>query len=321
MEYTVEYQTDSCKGPSLTQISQTQGWVEYLNSKGRVYYLPELDSKTYQSRQQILINRLQDCVNSDDGYIGWVSHLAQQRVAADFVMPIFGVIDLSQESTIVQCGNSRLDACIMCGIPFDKIHMIAFSKSCDLVPPPAKVIHSTQQFNDLFGLAQIDYRIVFKETTTSDIVFLNSILRYTMYDTADQLQFFRSADQECKNFWQKFQQENGKFKIQIHGTPETKQYIGQSNLFEIEYIERNSSDWEFSYGMMLGEFNKQSQIKDYTPRLQLWLYDVTEPVVIELMIPWMSSLYNFYKTQNEKAVIIDNFNHASGICSIGNWVQ
>jgi hypothetical protein len=142
-----------------------------------------------------------------------------------------------------------------------------------------------------------------------------------MYDTADQLQFFRSADQECKNFWQKFQQENGKFKIQIHGTPETKQYIGQSNLFEIEYIERNSSEWEFSYGMMLGEFNKQSWIKDYTPKLQLWLYDVTEPVVIELMIPWMSSSYNFYATQNQKAVIIDNFNHAGGIHSIGNWVQ
>jgi len=321
MEYIVEYKTDSCQGPSLTQINQTQGWVEYLTSKGQVYYLPELDPKTYQSRQQTLVNRLQDCINSDDGYIGWIGHLAQQRLAADFVMPIFGVIDLSQESTIIQCGNSRLDACIICGIPGRKISMIAFSKSCDQIPAPAKILHSTQQFNDLFGLAQIDYRIVFKETSTLNIVFLNSILRYTVYDTADQLQFFRSADQECKNFWQRFRQENGKFKIQVHGTHETKQYIGQSTLFEIEYVERNSSEWEFSYGMMLGEFNKQSQIKDYTPKLQLWLYDVTEPVVIELMIPWMSSLYNFYKTQNEKAVIIDNFNHAGGIRSIGNWVQ
>jgi hypothetical protein len=321
MSQTVEYQTDSSSGPSLRKIDKTQGWVEYLNSLGQVYYLPHMDPDFYKSRQQNLIAKLPGYLSDTSGYIGWINHLAQQRLVTEFVMPVFGSIDPVRKSRFIQCGNSRVDACVMCGVLPEEIPMIAFSKSRIHVPPPIERLQSTQQFNDLFNLGHVDYRIVFEESDSADVGFLNSILRYTIYDEADQLIHHKTANNECKSFWAKFRQENKKYKIQIHGTKQTRSFIVPSDQFEIEYVEKNSDEWELSYGMMLGEFNQHARTPSAQPKLQLWLYDVTEPVYLDLMIPWMSSRQNFYKTLNEKAVIIDGANRSNGLHMIGNWVK
>jgi hypothetical protein len=247
--------------------------------------------------------------------------LAQQRLVTKFVMPVFGSIDPVEKSRFIQCGNSRVDACVMCGVPPEEIPMIAFSKSRMHMPPPIERLQSTQQFNDLFNLGHVDYRIVFEESDSSDVVFLNSILRYTIYDDSNQTFHHRTADNECKSFWSRFQQENKKYQIQIHGTAQTKSFIVSGDYFDIEYIEKNPSEWELSYGMMLGEFNKHARTPNVQPKLQLWLYDITEPVYLNLMIPWMSDRQNFYKTQNEKAVIIDGANRSNGLHIIGNWAK
>jgi hypothetical protein len=79
-------------------------------------------------------------------------------------------------------------------------------------------------------------------------------------------------------------------------------------------VEKNTHEWQFSYGMILSAFDSNAQ-------LQLWLYDVTESVHIELMMPWMVEGKNFYKTQNSKAVIIINDGRADSCELIGNWLQ
>ena len=321
MSQLIEYQTDTHKGATLYKISESQGWVEYLNTIGQVYYFHSMDQKYYHDRRQNLIEQMPIYIEDTNNYVGWARHLSQQRLVDKFILPIFGSMDPISGTTKVQCGNSRLDACFLCGVLPEEIPMIAFSKSHMHLSTAAELLQSTQQFNNLFNLDKIDYRIVFEETDTQDVIFLNSILRYTVYDEADQLVPHKTIDIECKKFWKKFQQPNSKYKIQVHSTAQSRSYIVDSNMFEIEYIEKNPSEWELSYGMMLGAFNECSRIKNSVPNLQLWLYNVTEPVNLELMIPWMSDQHNFYKTQNEKAVIIDGFHKSTGLQVIGNWLK
>jgi hypothetical protein len=321
MPYQLNYRTDSRKGPSLSKTSATEGWVEYLNTLGQVYYFPQIDSMLYSSTQQYLINRWPKDLQDNSNLIGWIQHLAQQRCVDDFVLPICGSIDPASGVKSVQCGNSRLAASIICGVLPDKIPMIAFSKSRMHIPPPAELLQSTQQFNKLFNLDNVDYQIECSVTDSLEVSFSASILRHTIYDVPDQPIHHQIANANCKSFWERFQQPNKKYKIQIHGTSQTKSFIKPSDHFEINYIEHDSTEWEMSYGMMLGEFDKGTRSSVFRPELQLWLYDITELVYLELMIPWMSSPKNFYKTQNEKVVIIDNEFKSNGMQIIGNWAK
>lgn len=318
MLYEIYYKTDSKKGQSLSKTSATQGWVECLNELGQVYYFPQIDNISYSSLRQYLINRWPKDLQDDNNYVGWIQHLAQQRCIDNFVLPIFGSIDTVSGKITVQCGYSRLGASIICGVPPEKIPIILFSKSRMHIPPPAELLRSTQQFNKLFNLDNVDYQIVCSVSDSSEVIFNSSILRHTIYDSTQQRLLHQAANDNCKRFWKKFQLPNKKYNIQIHGTKQTKSFIRPSDHFEINYIEHDSSEWEFSYGMILGAFDKGSQP---VPTLQLWLYDITEPVYLELMIPWTAWPQNFYKTQNEKAVIIHSENKSNGLQIIGNWVQ
>jgi hypothetical protein len=323
MAHQLNYKTDYRRGPSLSRTSTTQGWVEYLNTLGQVYYLPQISSSLYKDTQHYLINKVLAELFSDQYYwIGWIRHLAQTRLVDNFVLPIFGSIDPVSNSSRVQCGNSRLAACIVCGIPPEQIPMIVFSKSRKHLPTSAERVLSTQQFEQLFSLDKTDYHITFTEQDNGDVEFNSSVLRYTIYEEnieSHQIGTFAVGDTGCKQFWKKFQQANNKIKIQIHGTVHTKSLVVPSELFEIEYIEKK--DWEFSYGMILGEFDQTTKNPSVPCELQLWLYDVTEPVHLEFMIPWVTLEKNFYKTQNEKAVIIYGKKKSDGVQLIGNWVK
>jgi hypothetical protein len=326
MAHQLNYKTDYRRGPSLSRTSTTQGWVEYLNTIGQVYYLPQISSSLYKSTQHYLIKKIPAEFLSDQYYwIGWIKHLAQTRLADNFVLPIFGSIDPVSNSSEVQCGNSRLAACIICGIPPEQISMIVFSKSRKHLPTSAERVLSTQQFEQLFSLDKTDYHITFTEQDNGDVEFNSSVLRYTIYEgnrvESHQEATFAVDDTECKQFWKKFQQANNKIKIQIHSTLHTRSLVVPSELFEIEYIEKKDKDWEFSYGMMLGEFDQTAKNRVTPSELQLWLYDVTEPVHLEFMIPWITVRKNFYKTQNEKAVIIYGKEKSNGVQLIGNWVK
>jgi hypothetical protein len=322
MPYTIKYQSDSKDGPEFQKISQAQGWVEYLNAIGQVYYFPQLDRQYYESRRQHLVSRLREYLddNNKTDYLGWIHHLAHQRLIDKFVLPIFGSLDSENSPHVIQCGNSRVDACVMCGIPSDQIPMIAFTK--DRVEGQGELLHSTQQFNEIFNLDKVDYRITFEESESQEINFVNSILRHTLYESPPEAVTYYSADTfDCRAFWKLFKTDNMQFKLQIHCTKETQSYIAPSDLFKVEYIIKDPNEWELSYGMMLGSFNERLRTKNASQTLQLWLFDVTETVNLELMMPWMLSRHNFYKTQNEKAVVINGFEKSSGMQIIGNWVK
>jgi hypothetical protein len=326
------YRTDQKKGADFTQTSTSQSWVEHLNTLGQVYYAPEMGNVLYDgekfTRRQHLIKifnadfdadteNFDFLIDSSEIFLAGIRHLAEIRMVETFVLPIFIGMHTKTNQTVIQCGHTRMMACLMCGIPQEKIPIIGFSKPNQKIPALVQPVQSTQHFNDLFDLNQTDYELTYHVDDAGNVNFCTSILRHTIYEIPA---FKRSSEKvkhtNYKKFWSRFRQPNNKFQIQIHCTAHTKSFVGQSDILEIEYVEKNPQEWQFSYGMILGAFT-QSQ----TARLQLWLYDVTEPVHIELMMPWMVAGKNFYKTQNSKAVIICNDGRADSCELIGNWLQ
>ena len=323
------YLTDQKKGSTFTETSTTQSWVEHLNTLGQVFYLPEIGNVIYESEKMTKRQHLTEIFSADFDadtekfnflvddpvtYFAGIRHLAQIRMVENFVLPIFGGLNPAVNQLWIQCGHTRLMACFLCGIPQEKIPMVGFLKPDQDIPASAQPLQSTQQFNDFFDLDQTDYELTYCIDDDTNVFFCTSVLRHTIYEIPAQKR--KVAKTDYKKFWSRFRQPNNKFKIQIHCTAHTKSFIDQSDIFEIEYVERNPHEWQFSYGIILGAFDKSQ-----TEQLQLWLYDVTEPVHIELMMPWMVESKNFYKTQNSKAVIIINDGRADSCELIGNWLQ
>jgi len=318
------YRTDHKRGSDWTQTSTTQKWVEHLNTLGQVYYVPQMGDLIYEREKQVRRQHLSIIfgadfhadtenfnflVNAPATYLAGIRHLAQIRMVEHFVLPIFAGINLDVNQLSIQCGHNRMTACLMCGIPQEEIPMIVFLKHNQHVPALARPVRSTQQFSDLFDLDQTDYELNYNIDDAENVIFCTSVLRHTIYEIPAQHRLTN-----YKKFWNRFRQPNNKFKIQIHCTAHTRSFVGESDIFEIEYVEKNPHEWQFSYGMVLSAFDSNAQ-------LQLWLYDVTESVHIELMIPWMVEGKNFYKTQNSKAVIIINDGRADSCELIGNWLQ
>jgi hypothetical protein len=321
------YRTDHKRGSDFTQTSTTQKWVEHLNTLGQVYYVPQMGDLIYESEKQVRRQHLSIIfgadfhadtenfdflVNDPATYLAGIRHLAQIRMVEHFVFPIFAGINLDVNQLSIQCGHNRMTACLMCGIPQEEIPMIVFLKHNQHVPALAQTVQSTQQFSDLFDLDQTDYALNYNIDDAENVMFCTSVLRHTIYEIPAQHR--KKIETNYKKFWNRFRQPNNKFKIQIHCTAHTRSFVGESDIFEIEYVEKNTHEWQFSYGMILSAFDSNAQ-------LQLWLYDVTESVHIELMMPWMVEGKNFYKTQNSKAVIIINDGRADSCELIGNWLQ
>jgi len=321
------YRTDHKRGSDWTRTSTTQKWVEHLNTLGQVYYVPQMGDLMYEREKQVRrqhwsiifgadfhadTENFDFLVNDPATYLAGIRHLAQIRMVEHFVLPIFVGINLDVNQLSIQCGHNRMTACLMCGIPQEEIPMIVFLKHNQHVPALARPVRSTQQFSDLFDLDQTDYELNYNIDDAENVIFCTSVLRHTIYEIPAQHR--KKIETNYKKFWTRFRQPNNKFKIQIHCTAHTRSFVGESDIFEIEYVEKNPHEWQFSYGMVLSAFESNAQ-------LQLWLYDVTESVHIELMIPWMVEGKNFYKTQNSKAVIIINDGRADSCELIGNWLQ
>jgi hypothetical protein len=58
------------------------------------------------------------------------------------------------------------------------------------------------------------------------------------------------------------------------------------------------------------------------PQTHLWLYDVTEPVYVELLLlPWITGQYTCCHTKNKKALFFDTSTDVTSMQVIGDWVK
>jgi len=258
--------------------------------------------------------------------LGFVRNLALERLRAPFVMPLFGRTDMLHifpdredmaDFMPLTCGLSRFVANLVAGVGANEIPLILLS---DQPPtyPGWQELSSTDQFTNLFQLADIDYEISLNMNKNAPAV-TTSILKHSVYDYPDQVAQHAGTNESVVRFWEKFTTD-GKINITIFCTEETRSFIQESPLFNIKYLRQRPDAWEFSFGKILGAYNPRKLAPTWPPDLYLWLYDITEPVYLCLLLPWATGDNGVYYSNNKKSVLI-NTSHRSSIEIIGDWVK
>jgi hypothetical protein len=146
-----------------------------------------------------------------------------------------------------------------------------------------------------------------------------SKLRHYNYDVLDQARQWAGLSESVLKFWEKFTTDD-KIHITIFCTEKTRSFIQESPLFNIKYLYQKPDEWQFSFGKILGADKSKNFISTGQPDLYLWLYDITEPVHICLLLLWANTDNAVYYSANKKSVLIDT-SHGSSILIIGDWVK
>ena len=127
---------------------------------------------------------------------------------------------------------------------------------------------------------------------------------------------------KVSSFWNKHLKKDKKIFLNVRCTPEVKELIQPSEIFECRVILEQPENWSLSYGQLLGAYRRQENALDWNaPYLNLWLYDVTEPIHLELLVPWLDGQYTCVRTENKKAWLFDTSDDTTSVQVIGNCIQ
>jgi len=316
----ISYKSDSQQGKTLsTEVNGEQfGWVEYCLEHGDLYHVKHLDADLQaQWRQQTIDAIKQAFVDGDHKYFGFLQHLCQTRQHEPFLFPVFATVDAQQP--VLGAGLSRLAASICNGKSIDGLIVLTPKQFTAPFLNSAKPITSTQQFDTLFGFGQLDYEISLEEKTPKLPVFCRSVIRHSIYDKQDQALPHINLGVTVNNFWQRHVKNYGKITLEVHCTEQVAQLIQPSKLFHCNVILERAGEWEWNYGRLTGAYRKNDSPVKKTD-LYLWLFDVQDPIDLELLIPWVQNSHTCFYSENKKSVLFDTTDVTS-MQIIGDWVN
>lgn len=325
----IKYVVDSLEGTSLsTTLTGTEnGWVEHCNRHGQLYFsegVPE-DYLT-QCHQQVIARIAGDYQKDDKKNMGFVHHLAGVLINDEFVLPLFGVVN-NEDKLIITAGKTRLAANIINGVPANKIRLVFFvpTGKTNKQIPNAKPLTSTANFEKIYNLTDIDYEISMSDCVEGDMSefsFDRSVLKYSIYDKKDQALPHTQVGSYVSGFWNKHRRNQKKIKINIRCTAEVEKLIQPSEIFSYDIVHEKAEEWQWSFGKILGSYRKTEEPVGYDEsQLHLWLYDITEPVYLELLVPWISGQYTCMHSKNKKALLFDTSSDVTSMQVIGDWVN
>lgn len=325
----IKYTADSIEGNSLsTSITNPEhGWVEYCNQHGQLFFADAVSEEFYQKCHEQVIDRIADYIlTQDKKRLGFINHLSTVLLDDDFVLPMFGVVPLGENKLEITTGFSRLIASIMNSRKAHELKTISFApKSHEITQlKNAKPLTSTDMFEKIYNLADVDYEIAMLDSPSNDMTkfrFDRSVLKYSIYDKKDQALPHLQTGSSILLFWDRHTK-NNKIKLNVRCTPEVEKLIQPSKFFTYNVVHEKENEWQWSYGKILSSYRKTEEPLGYNDsRLHLWLYDVTEPVYLELLFPWISGQYSCCHTKNKKSLFFDNSVNCTSIQIIGDWVK
>lgn len=328
-ELKIKFVVDSIDGNSLnTSITGSgSGWVEYCNQRGQLFYADavsdEFYKKCYQQAIDIIIKNKLEYNKKNTGFI---NHLSNILINDEFVFPMFGVIAVGDAEIKITTGLTRLVANIINGRTARELKTVIFVPHGQSITQleNARPLTSTADFEKIYNLTDIDYEISMLDAVAGDMSqfqFDRSVLRHSIYDKKDQALPHTQLGTDTLNFWNKHT-EKGKIHLNIRCTPEVEKLLQPSEIFTWDVVHENAQEWQWSYGKILGSYRKSEVPLAFDQsQLNLWLYDVTEPVYIELLIPWMTGHYTCCHTKNKKALFFDTSGEVTSIQIIGDWAK
>lgn len=317
---TVDYKTDQLKGNQFSIRHDDTGWIEHLSQTGAVWLASVPKESLLQKWFDASLTTIKQCFhdpNDSPGRLGLINNLAEVRRTEPFLLPLFGSI-INDSGFVIGTGATRLVAYAMNQVPAEHISCVVYTNNHN-APEDfeiVKEIHSTAEFEQLFNLENIDYRITLN-AHQDEFYFTSSIIRHTVYDQPIP---HLPATNLCLEFWRKFieNEETNQIKIEIHCTEQVRELVQPSLLFDTTFIHEPADTWGWNYGKLLSCY-RHDDVKN-KGKLNLWLYDISEPVYLDLLIPWTTSKCSSYYSMNEKSVLFET-SHITSLQKIGNWVK
>lgn len=328
-ELTIKYVVDSIEGNSLsTSITGPEsGWVEYCNQRGQLFYADAVSKEFYKKCHQQAINIIaKNSLNDNKKNLGFMNHLSNILINDEFVFPMFGAIPVGATELKITTGLTRLVANIMNGRTANELKTVVFVPKGQTVTQleNAKPLTSTADFEKIYNLADIDYEIGMSDAVAGDMSEFQidrSVLKYSIYDKKDQALPHTQIGGNISNFWVRHVKKD-KLQVNIRCTPEVEKLLQPSKMFTWDIIREKAEDWRWSYGKILGAYRKTEAPQNWEePRIHLWLYDITEPVYLDLLFPWVTGQYTACHTKNKKALFFDTSGDVTSIQVIGDWVK
>lgn len=316
----ISYTTDAIEGNRLAVTVPNTGWVEYAKTHCRVYVSKSFPEEVYNAIKNLFVQGTAQSWPEWPSNFGFVNHLAGILQNENFIMPAFAVN--SKSGIQLTCGSSRFAAHLCSGKDPNTFGLVLLSQK-EFSHPLFTEIETTDQFNNFYSLKEIDYRIGMT-LENSSLKVLTSILRHTFYNVNDPLddKVIAWLQKDIENFWMRYlNTDTNKLGIKIHCLPEHRKFINQSRMFEVKFIDEQPG-WGFSHGRLLGAFRKDEKGTTGTENKELimWLFDITQPFDLELILPLMKFGTSCIYTENKKAVMFDQSTY-NDFKIVGNIVK
>lgn len=318
---TVIHNTAHKVGNSLTTIDRSTGWVEWLRRTGKVYQCIGPSQKLYQKLQKnVRLDIIHDTINESHERIGIIKSLANERLIQPFILPPMLIVNSAGKIELTT-GTCRLMGELMCGTSPKDWSFIMYAVDDKFKTEFDTVIEivNTEQYEQLYKLTKIDYQIVMTVDEQNTIRFLNSIVMYSLYDNSQHdKRWMLSASAKSKLFFDRIKQDE-KIKVEVHCTESVAKFIPASDKnFTFDVVYEDADEWQFSYGTMLSAYSPDNKSSNNV--LQLWVYDITEPLYLESLVLWLDVDHTAYYTKNRKVVAFVT-THATSIKEIGDFVK
>jgi hypothetical protein len=248
--------------------------------------------------------------------------LANTALNDNFVMPFFGVAN-SAGNIKLTCGHARLAASFLNGRQANELKIVVFVFKGGAAPniQNAKPLLTTAEFEQIFYLKDIDYEISMSDSIGdgTELEFTRAVLKYSIYDKKDQALPHTNIGNTVTGFWTRNIRDD-KINIIVRCTADVAKLIQPSELFKTYITVEPDNEWQWSFGKILGAYRKTEGPNEKV-QLNLWLYEVTEPVNLELLLPWMGTQFSACHSKNKKALCFDTSTDPTSIAIVGDWCQ
>jgi hypothetical protein len=303
-------------GRELITIDYNTGWVEHVQRTQDLYFYNTIDSETALNfYRNVVTARLTGYLkNRDSEAVGLLRNLIEERQTKPFSLPLFASFD--QAMPVLSCGASRFIASVLTGNDITDIPIVWQIPQGHAMPFESAIkIESTEHFEELCKLDDVQYRIGFVDTDTVPRV-INSSLINSKYDLAiggakDALE--KEGD-DAFEFWKEFKdEETGQICITVSCDEQNQHLIEyDTNLWKVEFTALEVPDFSFMH--ILQKFAYYAD--DH--KLRLEIRQITQPMRLEFLLPMVRKSQVWYYTQDQRLCLYDNSHGpASATCPIG----
>lgn len=310
-----EYHADQVDGNVFMYLDYEQSWVEHINESTQLFWCKHPSSDLWEKLYSYATGIVKENFLEPTGKLGITQQLAEERMVGPFTLP--PIFSLTEDGNVVYgTGVSRITAEIMCATPVENLSMIIACKDANRVKSnfqECKKITTTREFEEIYNLQNIDYTISWEADELAQVRFINSIVKHSIYEAYQETdKYFIGMSNQRSQYLDIFSRTNEEHKIEVNVycvRDQEKFFTHTDSVFKVNFIHQPPEEWTFSYGQLMGAFRPSTKGKD--PALNVWAFDINEPVNLYILLMWAHSDRTSFYTKNRKLTVFNPTNVTS----------